>query len=87
MPDLQSSRLKRAVNPMPEFVREALEQRGLMAAYDRRPPYQRNDYLGWIDRAKGELTRSRRLEQMLNELSAGDRYMNMKWHPQEREEA
>jgi uncharacterized protein YdeI (YjbR/CyaY-like superfamily) len=78
--------LKRALNLMPDGVRKALELRGLMEAYEQRPPYQRNDYLGWIGRAKRELTYNRRLEQMLDELAAGDRYMNMKWHPQDGEE-
>lgn len=46
--------LKRAKNPMPVFVRNALDERGLMEAYLDRPPYQQNDYLGWISRAKLE---------------------------------
>lgn len=83
--EAQPSHLKRALNPMPEAVRKALDLRGLMEAYEQRPPYQRNDYLGWIGRAKRELTYNRRLEQMLDELAAGDRYMNMKWHPQDGE--
>jgi uncharacterized protein YdeI (YjbR/CyaY-like superfamily) len=48
-----------------------------MDAYQARPPYQRNDYVGWIDRAKRSETEVRRLEQMLDELAAGDRYMKM----------
>ena len=64
---------------MPEFVGQALDNRGLRTKYDERPPYQRNDYLGWINRAKRIETKMRRLEQMLDELGAGDRYMNMSW--------
>lgn len=60
-------------------VRAALEQRDLLDAYLERPPYQRNDYLGWIGRAKREETRAKRVAQMLDELEAGDRYMKMKW--------
>ena len=71
--------LKRAANPMPAFVRRALLARGLMDAYRARPPYQRNDYLGWIGRAKREVTRRSRLEQMLEELEGGERYMKMRW--------
>jgi uncharacterized protein YdeI (YjbR/CyaY-like superfamily) len=52
-----------------------------MEAYRNRPPYQRNDYLGWIARAKLEQTRQKRLAQMLRELAGGDRYMNMIYHP------
>ncbi len=66
-------------HPMPGFVREALEEHDLIAAYEARPPYQRNDYLGWITRAKREDTRQRRLAQMLDELRRGDVYMKMPW--------
>ncbi len=75
------SRKKRARNPMPAFVRDALVQEGLMEAYRARPPYQRNDYLGWISRAKKPETQEKRLGQMLDELAQADRYMKMKWNP------
>ncbi len=64
--------------PMPDFVAEALALRKLEAAYDARPPYQRNDYVGWITRAKREETRQKRLNQMLDELEGGVLYMGMK---------
>ena len=73
------SNLKRPLNPMPAFVREALEATWLMAAYEARPPYQRNDYLGWIARAKLPVTQQKRLAQMLDELKRGDVYMKMAW--------
>ena len=73
--------LKRARNRMPLRVREALNQRGLMQAYRARPPYQRNDYLGWIGRAKRAETRDRRIAQMLDELTRGDVYMKMRYRP------
>jgi uncharacterized protein YdeI (YjbR/CyaY-like superfamily) len=66
---------------MPAFVRDALVQEGLMEAYRARPPYQRNDYLGWISRAKKPETQEKRLGQMLDELAQADRYMKMKWNP------
>ena len=72
--------LQRALNPMPDDVRTALEERGLMAAYEARPPYQRNDYLGWIARAKRPETRQKRLKQMLDELEQGGIYMRMRWN-------
>jgi len=71
--------LTRPLQPMPDFVRTALAERGLMARYEERPAYQRNDYLGWISRAKREETRFKRLQQMLDELEAGGVYMRMKW--------
>lgn len=70
---------KRPRNPMPLFVRDALNERGLMDAYLARPPYQQNDYLGWIARAKLEATKTKRLNQMLDGLEGGRLYMNMTW--------
>lgn len=75
--------MKRPENPMPAFVRTALEANGLMGRYKQRPWYQRNDYLGWICRAKREETKSKRLHQMLDELRAGDVYMRMAWRPRQ----
>ena len=66
---------------MPEFMRAAIEARGLMDAYLARPPYQRNDYIGWVMRAKLEATRQKRLNQTLDELERGGVYMKMKWNP------
>lgn len=65
---------------MPDFFREALISRGLMDAYLVRPPYQQNDYIGWITRAKLEATKQKRLNQMLEELERGGVYMKMKWN-------
>jgi uncharacterized protein YdeI (YjbR/CyaY-like superfamily) len=70
---------------MPDFVREALDERGLMQAYMDRPPYQRSDYIGWITRARRQETRDKRLAQMLDELADGDRYMNMAYRPKSRD--
>jgi class 3 adenylate cyclase len=73
--------LKRRAQPMPGFVRDALQNRKLMDRYEARPPYQRNDYLGWINRAKLMETKQKRLAQMLDELKADDSYMGMAWRP------
>ena len=75
------SRLKRDVHKMPAWVRRALLDRGLMKAYRERPPYQQNDYIGWITRAKLEPTRRRRLAVMLAELARGSGYMKMSYQP------
>ena len=66
--------------PMPNFIQEALNAHGLTDAYLARPPYQQNDYIGWIKRAKLETTKQKRLNQMLDELRCGDIYMKMKWN-------
>lgn len=75
------SRMKRERYPMPDFIREALAAKKLTAAYDARPPYQRNDYIGWITRAKLPATQQKCLNQMLDELEKGDAYMKMAYHP------
>jgi uncharacterized protein YdeI (YjbR/CyaY-like superfamily) len=71
--------LRRNLNPMPDFVRDALNERNLMELYEARPDYQRNDYLWWIASPKREETRQKRLAQMLDELARGDVYMRMAW--------
>jgi uncharacterized protein YdeI (YjbR/CyaY-like superfamily) len=76
----EQQRSTRPRYPMPPFVEAALTQRALMEAYRSRPPYQQNDYIGWLTRARQPATRQRRLEQMLDELSAGDAYMRMPYH-------
>ena len=75
------SRLSRPRYPIPDFVKDALIEEGLIDAYKRRPPYQQNDYIGWIFRAKRESTRQKRLAQMLYELERGDLYMKMAFAP------
>ncbi|HEX6223378.1 MAG TPA: YdeI/OmpD-associated family protein [Chryseolinea sp.] len=75
----KSVTLKRDINPMPKQIRALLVAKRLLKKYNARPPYQRNDYLGWISGAKLETTKEKRISQMLSELQSGDRYMNMRW--------
>jgi uncharacterized protein YdeI (YjbR/CyaY-like superfamily) len=75
------SRLQRPRHRMPAFVKRALEERGLMAAYKQRPAYQQNDYVGWIQEAKQTATKEKRLRQMLAELEEGGVYMKMTHRP------
>jgi len=70
---------RRPQQQMPASVSAELVSNGLLDAYVARPPYQRNDYLSWINRAKRDETKQKRLAQMLSELKRGDRYMNMVW--------
>jgi uncharacterized protein YdeI (YjbR/CyaY-like superfamily) len=74
------SNLKRPKQAMPGFVKQALKRRDLLKAYKKRPEYQQNDYLGWINDAKLQETKIERLNQMLDELEKGGVYMNME-HP------
>jgi len=64
---------------MPDDVEDALVDAGLWEAYRKRPPYQQNDYVGWITLAKRSETRTKRIDQMLAELRSGDVYMKMAW--------
>lgn len=72
---------KRPRYPMPDDIANALAAHSLLQAYQERPAYQQNDYIGWISRAKQPETRQKRLAQMLNELEKGGVYMNMKHTP------
>ncbi len=74
------SALKRKQHSMPEFIKKALFDAKLMESYFRRPPYQKNDYIGWIAGAKRQETQYKRLNQMLSELKAGDKYMGMNYN-------
>lgn len=69
---------------MPDDVAAELERHGVEAAYAERPFYQRNDYLGWIDRAKRPETRAKRMRQMIDELAEGGVYMGMDHPPSRR---
>ncbi|NLG89396.1 MAG: YdeI/OmpD-associated family protein [Clostridiaceae bacterium] len=76
---MDTSRLKRKINPVPEDIEKRLIKENLMEAYKNRPPYQQNDYLGWILKARRPETREKRIVQMIEELRSGDRYMGMKY--------
>jgi uncharacterized protein YdeI (YjbR/CyaY-like superfamily) len=75
---------RRARHAMPDDVRRALTESGLHADYDDRPAYQRNDYIGWIERSKRPSTRQKRTNQMLDELRTGGVYMGMVHAPSRR---
>ena len=73
---------------MPDYVPEALTERGLLDAYRARPDDQQNDYIGWMTRAKRDEIKAMRLAHtcpgrrcrgMLDELEGSTLYMNMKW--------
>ena len=79
----KKSKLKRIINPMPDYIATSLDKSGLMQAFKDRPAYQQNDYIGWIERAQREDTKHKRLTQMLYELETGGIYMKMD-HPASR---
>ena len=71
--------MTRQIYEVPAEVMEALQASGLLDAHHRRPPYQQNDYIGWITRAKRPQTLNKRIAPMLAELEEGGIYMSMKW--------
>ena len=75
--DMDTSKMTRKVYDIPDYVAVALDESGLWERYRARPPYQRNDYIGWIVRGKREETRQKRLTKMLEELQSGYAYMGM----------
>ena len=75
---MEASTLKRKIHAMPGYIKQALEDAGCMKDYRGRPAYQQNDYIGWINQAKKEETKMKRLKQMLDELRTGGVYMKMK---------
>jgi uncharacterized protein YdeI (YjbR/CyaY-like superfamily) len=76
----EKSNLERDIHEIPEFVVDALKRESLVDAYHERPAYQQNDYIGWINSAKRNETKQKRLDQMLDELRRGGVYMKMN-HP------
>lgn len=76
----KTDHLSRPLNPIPDYVKNALDERDLWDAFHSRPAYQQNDYIGWITRAKRPDTVQKRLDQMLAELERGGVYMKMA-HP------
>ena len=78
--DMDTSKMTRQVYDVPDLVATALDESGLWERYRARPPYQRNDYIGWITRGKREGTRQKRLKQMIDELRSGDAYMGMEYN-------
>jgi len=54
--------MTRQVYDIPDYVVAALVENDLWEQYRARPPYQQNDYIGWITRGKREETRQKRLD-------------------------
>lgn len=77
----RAANMKRERHPMPDDILKALEANNLFEAFGSRPPYQQNDYIGWITGAKREVTRISRMAQMIDELKRGHTYMKMKYNP------
>lgn len=75
-----TSRMKRPIYEVPDWVTQAIQERGVAEKYRERPAYQQNDYVHWITSPKREETRQKWLNQMLDELESGSVYWRMKWN-------
>jgi uncharacterized protein YdeI (YjbR/CyaY-like superfamily) len=75
----ESKKLSRNIHNLPDYINKKLVEKKLVEKYQSRPAYQRNDYIGWITRAKTQETQEKRLDQMLQELTQGDLYMKMSY--------
>jgi uncharacterized protein YdeI (YjbR/CyaY-like superfamily) len=64
---------------MPDFVRQALADNSPINTYHSRPPYQQNDYTGWINRAVRNETKRKRPDQVIDGPQKGNVYMEMKY--------
>ena len=69
------SSLTRKIQPIQQFIKDALEKNKVSEKYLEHPHYQQNDYIGWITKVKQEKTRSKRLNQMLKKLRNSNKYM------------
>lgn len=78
------SKLKRPKQAMPGFVKQALKKKGLLEAYKKRPEYQQDEYIGWINEAKLPDTKQKRLNQVLDELEKGGVFMGVVHPPPEK---
>ena len=67
--------LERTKPAMPGFVKRALKKRGLLEKYKKRPDYQKEGYLDWINEAKIKDLQHERLNQMFDELEKGGLYL------------
>lgn len=63
--------LTRPVYPIPDNVKQALDDGQLWERYAARRAYQCNDYISWVTRARRMQTRRERLARMLEGLRTG----------------
>jgi hypothetical protein len=52
----EKAKLSRTVYELPDFIELALKENNLEEIYRNRLAYQKNDYIGWIMRAKAPET-------------------------------
>lgn len=83
---MSKSILKRELNPIQDFIRERLVRENVLDKYNERPAYQRSQYIDWITSAKRETTKENRLNQMIDELKAGDSFKGEKYNAKKKKD-
>jgi hypothetical protein len=74
-------RMTRPILEIPDDLKKALDDNELWERYHARPPYQQNNYVGWIVGSKRVGVRAKRLAQLVSELQAGGQYMGSIYIP------
>ena len=78
---VEEEKLSGKVYLLPDFIDDFLKENKLDEAYEKRPAYQKNDYIGWIGRSRTEKILIKRLDQMVDELKDGNKYMKKRYSP------
>ena len=59
---------------LPKYIQDALDKEpAALRTFKSLPPSQRRNYIGWIDSAKKEETKARRLDEAIRLLAAGQK--------------
>ena len=74
---MENKKSASALENLPQFVHEALQQHDLSSEFRIRPKHQQLNYLRWINSAQKSEVKIKRLNQMLSELKQGDTYLNL----------
>jgi uncharacterized protein YdeI (YjbR/CyaY-like superfamily) len=62
---------------LPDYIKSILKKEGLLGKYEEQIYTYRKGYRQWIEEAKQEATKQKRIEQMVREVKEGKKYMNM----------
>ncbi len=62
---------------LPDWLKLPLDEEGLLEKYENQIYTYRKGYLQWIQQAKRDVTKHKRIEIMLRELHEGKTYMGM----------
>jgi uncharacterized protein YdeI (YjbR/CyaY-like superfamily) len=79
--DAKRPRVSRPILEIPDDLKKALDDNGLWERYRARPPYQQNNYVGWVIGSKRPGIRNKRLMQFVDELRSGAQYMGSAYTP------